>query len=462
MIDYNLLVIQNSWWQNKNQIKNDPKIIEFASSKIKFNPSEILNLRLKNGAINILFGPRQTGKSTAIKLLIKKLLEKKEDPENIFYFNCDALENKQSLIDLVLVFQQSLKSSKKQHYIFLDEISSVDDWPLAIKWLVDVGKLSHSKIILTGSSSINLKKSGEYLPGRRGGGVDLKLLPINFLTYTQLIKKNIDTITPAKSFSELQQLSLQFQKNKINLEKLLQDFFKTGGFLKAIDVYLKNQPLAEVIDLYKSGLKSELAKSGKKELHARSVIRKIIDSLSAQTSYANIAEEAELGSKNTAADYLHLLTDSFLLSEVFHFNIDQKRVVIKKNKKYYPIDTLLLWVFQSFITGGNQPEIFYQKYKYNPLAGQLIESFIASELYKQHKEFYYSGNNRELDFYIPSLELGIEVKYKDIITSNDLQQLNKIKHKILISKKTLEQRGDITIVPAFLFSFLDLKSFCKT
>lgn len=460
MIDYQLLVIQNPWWGSKELIVNDPKLKEFQQAAIKHYPHQVLDLLLEPSAINIVSGPRQTGKSTALKLLIQQLIEK-QPAETIFYFNCDALANKQELINLVLSFFDQLKNrygESTNNYIFLDEISSVPDWSYGVKWLADSGLLRRSKIILTGSSSINLKKSGEFLPGRRQGGQDIAFLPIDFFTYLKLLITRIN-IEPASSFEELRRLAQQLQTTGISIQKFYNDFLLTGGFLKVIDRFWKKESLSEVVEIYQSTIKSELAKFGKKEIHARAILNKIVRSLTAETSYVNIAEESELGSKNTASDYLNFFADAFLLKEVFFYEIAQKRVVIKKNKKFYPTDPFILWMFQVLISASNQIELFYQKYMTTPLDSQLAELFVASELYKKRLDFYFFKNQSELDFYLPTREIGIEVKYKDRIIRDDMVGLRPAKRKLLVSKNLLLQKENVLVVPAYLFGLINWADF---
>lgn len=458
MIDYSLLALQNPWWRNKELIEKDAKVREFMASVVQYVPREVLDWKLVPGAVNVISGPRQTGKTTALKLLIRSLLAKQIPAERILYFNCDALESRKDIIDLVLGFFDGLhKPSEKvpPNYLFLDEVSSVTDWPYAIKWLVDEGLLAKSKVILTGSSSINLKKSGEFLPGRRGGGIDIRFLPISFFEYSRLVLPDFSLENPAGSFEELEKLEKQLLRKRADLKKVYWDFLLTGGFLKVVNLLSKKEPLAEAAELYQGALKSELAKFRKKELHARRVLDKVIRSLTAETSYANVAEEAELGSKNTAADYLGFFADSFLLAETLFYSVPQKRVVIKKNKKYYPTDPFLLWVFNSFVSGSNQIEEFHRRYLTPPLDSQLAEAFVASELYKSGLEFYYFRNSRGLDFYIPEGDLGVEVKYKEKITSSDLESLRCAGKKVIVSKNTLEKRGDVLIIPAHLWGLVE-------
>jgi len=403
------LTYQNPWWTDRTSINKDAKIREFEASSVKFLPGSVIDLELKSEAINIVHGPRQTGKSTALKLLIRNLLHDQVPAERIFYFSCDALDTRKDLIDLVLVFLNSIKD-----------------------------------------------QSGELLPGRRRGGKDIRLLPISYFDYLKLIYPDLPIQSKVDSFSSLESFERRCIRTGIDLKRSYGNFLLTGGFLKMIDSVIKNEPFFDTVEIYKVTLLSELAKFGKKELFARCILSKIISGLTAETSYTNVAEEAELGSKNTAVDYLNFFGESFFLVETLFYNIQQKRPLIKKNKKYYPTDPFLFWMFNSFIYGSNQIEYFYQRYLESPLDSQIAEAFVASELYKQELEFFYSKNSRELDFYIPKYEMGIEVKYKSKISSYDLEGLKYVNRKIVLSKDVLERRDGVLIIPVYLFGLLDI------
>lgn len=421
MIDYSYLSIQNPWWENPSNIDLDDKLVEFSSLKYQFIPNNILDIKPRSGDINIITGPRQTGKSTAVKLYIQKQIKNGFPSTSILFFNCDALSDQKDLIDLITNFTSEKKGEKL--CIFLDEITSVESWPQAIKWLVDVGILKNSAVFLTGSSSISFKKSGEFLPGRRGKGKDVILLPIGFEDYLKLYK-------------------VKKQDRQKNLEK----FLITGGLLRNINYGVKTN-----IDLYLATLRSELFKNGRKEDFLKEVVRKLLNSLSSQTSYTNIAEEAELGSKNTAIDYLSFLTDSFFLKEAKFFDISRQKVILKKNKKYYTTDPYFVWMFMAFIFGEEGFLKYPSKYSLPAEKGKLIENFIASELTKKGVDFYFTQNTNEVDFIVPNLKVAIEVKYKDKITKDDLYPLEQVDNKyrkILISKNLESKQKGIEIVPA--------------
>lgn len=441
MIDYTYFELQNPWWGNRHAIDEDEKIKEFDHLKFQYQPKHILSLATRPGDINLITGPRQTGKSMAIKLYIRRLLAKGVAANSILYFNCDALSTEKDIIDLIIEF--SRLNDNKQAVIFLDEITSVSNWPQGIKWLADTGLLKKSTLFLTGSSSINLKKSGEFLPGRRGSGKDVIYLPLSYFEYLQLIDNNLRQV----QFGSSQSLTTLKKLDGI-AKKYFDNFLLTGGFLRNI-----NYGVSEITnDLYLKTLKSELFKEGKKEDSLREVILKIINSISSQTSYTNIAEEAELGSKNTAIDYLNFLSDSFFLKELKFYDINRRRVILKKNKKFYALDPYLLWLFFGFVNGSQNFSGFFNLYD----RSKMIENFIASELCKSHQEIFFYQNSRELDFYLPRKLLGIEVKYKGKITSDDLEPLLPVSKKILLSKNTLEKRGDTFIIPAYLFPLVKI------
>ncbi len=454
MIDYKLIEKQNPWWNNQQWIDKDVKIQEYEKAKFKFTPSNVLLLSEEKQAVHIITGPRQTGKSTSLKLKIRTLLEKGVNSKSILYYNCDALSSKKDIIDLVIEYLETFPLPK--YYIFLDEISSIPDWSYGIKWLSDEGFFRNCTIYLSGSSSINLKKSGELMPGRRGGGRNIDFLPLSFFQVLNIKGFHTEKISLNKNIlANLKSIHLQ-KSRQIKTE--FTNFLQTGGFIHII-----NEPINPLVhQIYQETLKSEIVKSGKNEKNMRMVIRKLIDSLSSETSYTNIAEEAELGSKNTAIDYLNFLIDSFFLHESLYFDIDQKRYILKKNKKYHFADPYMLWFLWGYYTGngvnlgvaGNtiiNPDLFI----FESNSGPIIENYIASELIKAHRKFYYSKNTREIDFYIPDEKLGIEVKYKDIITSEDVKSLEKVENKMLVSKNTLEKRGNLLIIPAYLFAFVN-------
>ena len=119
-------------------------------------------------AVLSLRGPRRVGKTTTIKLLIAELLIESlihPDPFNplkIAYVRCDAYWVR-SYRDLAEALRELL-ARREAHlgdfYLFLDEVSSLKNWQLAMKDLHDSGQLAKHrvKVLVTGSHSLDVKR----------------------------------------------------------------------------------------------------------------------------------------------------------------------------------------------------------------------------------------------------------------------------------------------------------------
>jgi len=63
-MEINVLARQNPWWINNKLILSDIDIKRWLQSKIKWIPNLLNEISLKPFSLNIIFGPRQVGKTT--------------------------------------------------------------------------------------------------------------------------------------------------------------------------------------------------------------------------------------------------------------------------------------------------------------------------------------------------------------------------------------------------------------
>lgn len=72
-----------------------------------------------------MYGPRQVGKTTGIKLLIKDLLTR-TSPENVIYIDLDYVVSPQEFRNLMEAVVARGRN-REQVYLFLDEATSVEE-----------------------------------------------------------------------------------------------------------------------------------------------------------------------------------------------------------------------------------------------------------------------------------------------------------------------------------------------
>jgi predicted AAA+ superfamily ATPase len=164
--------------------EEDSAIEEWRNATMKCFPEEILNLSLKPFSLDFLSGPRQVGKTTAVKLFINKLLER---GYILFYYSCDELIDFKQLEVLDTYLNSALARSLKKRITFLDEVTFVEDWYRALKLLIDRGKLRNDIVTVLDSASLQLLAEREMFPGKRGEGKDVIMHTRSFSKYVEIL-----------------------------------------------------------------------------------------------------------------------------------------------------------------------------------------------------------------------------------------------------------------------------------
>lgn len=88
----------NPWWMGRKYAEEDPDIVKWREMPVGWVPAEIEEISLKPISLNFLYGPRQVKKTTLVKLLVLRLLERVE-PEAVFYFSGDLLSDYEELLE---------------------------------------------------------------------------------------------------------------------------------------------------------------------------------------------------------------------------------------------------------------------------------------------------------------------------------------------------------------------------
>ena len=164
----------NPWWSDRRWFERDQLVLEYERGSFRVVSRLYYHIRRKIAApgkygIVTLRGPRRSGKTTVIKLVIRDLLEEfGVDPSAVFYLPMDygGLRGVR-LFDALLSIAGAGGGEK---YVFLDEVSMRKEWALELKSAFDAGIVSAGKlkIVASGSHSMDLAEAADKLRGRQG------------------------------------------------------------------------------------------------------------------------------------------------------------------------------------------------------------------------------------------------------------------------------------------------------
>jgi len=458
------LLLQNPWWEDKNNIEADVHIKKLKVCKYVYEPKLFRSSDLGKDAVYTLRGARQVGKTTLVKLIIKDLLEKNINPRNIFYYSMDLVKDDKELFEIFISWYQTIKENKKRKYILFDEATFVKNWEKSIKHIVDTFGLENKTFILTGSSAIDLRRGSERLPGRRGvASPDKLLLPLSFREFCDLtgLKISLEYDGDIKPDSIKKNIpELKIYQNKLDL--FLDKYLICGGFLESINSLFSSDAISEeTFERYISVIFTEIEKVKKSRIISKNIFSAIMDSLGSTISWNKLARKSGSISTNTLIDYVNTFSDSFTLYYMEHFNMNKQAGNPAKEKKLYFFDPFHYYIISRIIS---LPYIKISK-------SSIIESLIGSHLIRNFEQGIYQGfsniekifywkssKGKEIDFLLHrsrSNIIPIEVKYQNIINPIDYVTIkNSFKKGIVVSKNIFLLEKDIVILPSSSFLYL--------
>lgn len=487
-MDFQDISKQNPWWVSPSSINDDPKIRDFDSAGLKWTPRIRKYLDLEKDILYSVRGPRQVGKTTLVKLIIREELEKRS-PHDILYYSCDLLTKPQELSDLLETYLKwASQQSRGRKLIFIDEISRVGNWEYAYKHIVDTYGLAGKTFILTGSSCWDIKHGVERLPGRKGESTGEQnhkiLLPMKFAEYVQLRKPQIhevleklrlnDNPTRQKAFNDLTTEKAAEWINPLlpridELESLLNEYFITGGVMTAVNQYVKDREIKNsTYELYLQLFFGDLAKLGRDESTAKKLLTAVLKHAPAPIGWTKIHKTMDIPQPVTVAEYAEVLKTLFVLNIYHAFDYNRKQPKHRSEKKLQIPNPFFFHAFRGHLENP-AGDYFKQAVDYTMNGGEsLLAEFVAgdhlarcaynahpSDLYDQSNSVFYAKNRQgeSIDFILrlPDRFLPLEVKYQNQINSQDYKNIKKHKTGILITKKTLEITENHPAIPLPVF-----------
>lgn len=325
--------------------------------------------------VKIMTGVRRCGKSTILKMIIKKLREEKHvDDEQILSYRFDSMEYEDMTTkELYLELKSKIIQSKKT-YLFLDEIQEIEGWEKVVNTLASDFDVD---IYITGSNSRMMSSEiSTYLTGRY----------ITFHIYTL-------------SFEEY----LMFKKSYTTLKDLKQEFsqyVRLGGFPAThLQDYSQDEVYTIVKDIYNSTIFSDIVrrnqvkKIDQLERVVKYTFNNIGNTFSAKSISNYFKSEQRKIDNETVYSYLEKLQKAYILHKCSRYDL-QGKDILKTQEKFYLADVSLRYSVLGYTVdsvAASLENIVYLELKrrgYDVYIGKIKDKEIDFVATKQNEKIY--------------------------------------------------------------------------
>lgn len=352
----------NPWWTRAGWEAEDPHLRRLDASAVRLATPQLERIELDMAAIHVLRGPRQAGKSTDLKLLVRRALSAGTPPRDIVYLSLDLLEG-QPLAALVESVNRALELAAGEggrRLLLLDEVTAATRWQTAVKALWDEGSIDRDLVVCTGSSAADLAEgTAERLPGRRGPGRDLLVLPQDFASFARAID---DSIPPGPGLTVAELLAPDgreaLERARVQLpalQRALERYLLFGGLPAAVAEAAAGaaEPSEEVRRVLWDSLVKEAQARGAPMPAVQALLERLMRSLGSKLSWSKLAREMDVplgrprrragdhSDPRTVRSYVELLAVNYFALVVYFWKQDSGSGDAAKDKKAYFGDPLL-------------------------------------------------------------------------------------------------------------------------
>ena len=343
------------------------------------NPLITREYPLENNVNYCFVGIRRTGKSYMMYQQIKQLEADGVPMSQIVYVNFEderLLEMTSDDLNTILEIGLEISGTDVKPYLFLDEIQNVNGWEKFVRRIADM----KYRINITGSNSKML--SSEIASTLGGRFVIMNIYPYSFSEYlnaNHMEKDYLDVIST---------------KDRADVLSKYNEYVTYGAFPELVQIRNKRAFLNSIYQMVYLG---DIITRNKitNDFAIRLILKKIAESVTKPLSFSrltNILKSAGTSiGKQTVINYVGYMTDSYLLFTLQ--NYAAKLVEKETSPKYYFMDTGLLRLVLLDCKSAQ------------------LENLVAIELIRRYgtENVYFFENNVEIDFYVPSEKLAIQV-----------------------------------------------------
>jgi len=406
----------------------------------------------------VIYGARQVGKTTIMKMLIKELKTTNKIPEEaVFYIDLEDLEMLELCnqgVDYLIRYievrtsynsNSSAVSSNSQGkiYLFIDEIQYLNNASNFIKLMVD----NHSnrfKLIVSGSSVLDIKsKIKQSLVGRI---VTFEVLGLDFEEFLWFKKKkyHLDKVVDTE------------KKTQKELKQLFEEFIIFGAYPRVALISNLNNKKYYLKELIQTYIKKDIRDIGKIRniMKFNNFLRILADQAGNLINIDELASSIGIA-RETVYDYLFLLESTYIARRVPPFFKNLRSELTKMPKIYFEDTGILNYLKYTDIV--------------EKVSGELFENCIYAELKKtvglDILRYWRTQSKQEIDFVIQHRKQIFTLEVKKIYSGQKTTSLDYFSQKYPNSKSfiiTLEKRREVKenislLYPWEIFSFIVMK-----
>ena len=407
-----ILKLLNPWWK-ENLISQE--LARPYKREIFPKISGLINYR----QIVILSGLRRVGKTTLLYQIIE-LLIKKINSKKILYFNFD--KKVEEIIEILESYQKlvNINWKKEKMFVFLDEITRLNEWATKLKMLYDA--FPNLKFFISSSGSLSLEE--EAIKNLGGRYFIFNIKPLSFKEYLELKNKK-NMLKEASLFEkeikeEIESYLLRSFPEIVNWEDelLIKDYLRST----IIDRIVKS----DLLDRFKN-LNKDLLENLLKLFYSEPGIYLDYDGLSKNMKI----------SKKTLIKHIYYLEFSYLIKRIRNFRVSTLSSLRKLQRVY------AYWWPVTYCYGSNFDKI--------------MENIVIS--YADGKN-YWRKDGKEIDLVLVNNKgvIPIEIKNKTNLSKEDLKNMiyflkkNKLRLGYFIyngeeKEMTLNNKAKIIFIP---------------
>jgi predicted AAA+ superfamily ATPase len=384
LVRYKTLSIRQLWDKTEEDpFKSNEYLDREVFAKLKKN--------LDSPKIDIIYGPRQSGKTTILMFLIDHLNNLGIDASHTWYINLDLISDYslfESAEKFLYLYDKSQVEGKL--YLFIDEIQRLSAPGLFLKGIYDSRR--NIKVIISGSASFEIKaKIKEFLTGRK------RLHLVLPLSFREIVKAK--GVIPAGLYEQKinrDNIAEWIKADEVFQKYLLEELENTLVYGFYPGVYAASgmeSKLEELNEIYNSYLKKDVFDYFKVE--RPEVFNNLVTVLGSQVgNLVNISELCSLlsSSRNTTEKYLGILRDTFIISLLPPFTSNKRSEIKYSSKIYFNDPGIMNWTQKKMFPPAGRPDI-----------GSVMENMVFIEMQKNLgllDDIYYwrTKSKAEVDF----------------------------------------------------------------